>query len=80
MEHYPALRSLIYHSKIEDEQTESPALSSLQRPYDGRWFKCKRPFITTGGELTLDMLDLSFNATPRSTMRPSNSRPTTEFT
>ncbi len=50
----------IYHSKIEDEQTALSALST-QMPHDGRWFKCKRPFIITGGELTLDMLDLSFN-------------------
>jgi hypothetical protein len=30
-------------------------------PHDGRWFKCRRPFIITGGELTLEMLDLSYN-------------------
>ncbi len=50
----------IYHQKIEDQTTEISALST-QLPYDGRWFKCRRPFIITGGELTLDMLDLSFN-------------------
>jgi hypothetical protein len=50
----------IYHNKIEDEQSVLSALST-DLPYDGRWFKCKRPFIITGGELTLDMLDLSFN-------------------
>jgi predicted ATPase with chaperone activity len=50
----------IYHQKIEDEDSE---LSSLHKslPHDGRWFRCKRPFIITGGELSLDMLDLSFN-------------------
>jgi hypothetical protein len=26
--------------------------------YDARWVPCRRPFILTGGELTLDMLDL----------------------
>ena len=50
----------IYHQKIEDEAMELTALS-LDRPHDGRWFKCRRPFIVTGGELTLEMLDLSFN-------------------
>jgi hypothetical protein len=50
----------IYHGKIEDEQSGLSALST-ELAYDGRWFKCKRPFIITGGELTLDMLDLSFN-------------------
>lgn len=28
---------------------------------DRRWIPCQRPFIVTGGELTLEMLDLSFN-------------------
>jgi hypothetical protein len=50
----------IYHQKIEDEAKAVTALS-LDLPHDGRWFKCKRPFIVTGGELTLDMLDLSYN-------------------
>ena len=52
----------IYHQKIEDQDM---AFSAASRPaifpYDGRWFKCRRPFIITGGELTLDMLDLSYN-------------------
>jgi hypothetical protein len=29
--------------------------------FDQRWVACERPFIVTGGELTLEMLDLSFN-------------------
>ena len=51
----------IYHQKIEDQDMALSAAISLQLPYDGRWFKCRRPFIITGGELTLDMLDLSYN-------------------
>ncbi|HEY3637993.1 MAG TPA: hypothetical protein VGK90_07545 [Rhizomicrobium sp.] len=36
---------------------------SLRREdVDKRWVPCRRPFIVTGGELTLEMLDLSFNA------------------
>jgi predicted ATPase with chaperone activity len=50
----------IYHNKIDDETSLLSALSDV-RAHDGRWFQCKRPFIITGGELTLDMLDLSFN-------------------
>lgn len=50
----------IYHHKIDDQTSLVSALSDAQ-PHDGRWFRCKRPFIITGGELTLDMLDLSFN-------------------
>ncbi|MGH7827027.1 MAG: ATPase [Candidatus Binatia bacterium] len=29
--------------------------------YDPRWVRCKRPAIITGGELTLEMLDLDFD-------------------
>jgi predicted ATPase with chaperone activity len=50
----------IYHNKLEDQTSLLTALSETQ-PHDGRWFRCKRPCIITGGELTLDMLDLSFN-------------------
>jgi predicted ATPase with chaperone activity len=50
----------IYHQKIDDQASVLSALSN-DVPHDGRWFKCRRPFIITGGELTLDMLDLSFN-------------------
>ena len=36
---------------------------SLRREdFDKRWVPCRRPFIVTGGELTLEMLDLSFNS------------------
>ncbi len=50
----------IYHQKIEDTESDS---STMNRDlgFDHRWFKCRRPFIITGGELGMDMLDLSFN-------------------
>lgn len=50
----------IYHQRIDDEEVSVTALST-DLTYDGRWFKCKRPFIITGGELQLENLDLSFN-------------------
>ena len=50
----------IYHQKIEDASSEISALSEAST-YDRRWFRCRRPFIITGGELTLEMLDLSYN-------------------
>ena len=50
----------IYHQKIEDEEYDSVSLDR-DHAYDRRWFKCRRPFIITGGELGLDMLDLSYN-------------------
>lgn len=36
-----------------------------QEELDARWVPCKRPFVVTGGELTLEMLDLRFNNTAR---------------
>ncbi len=33
--------------------------------YDRRWVRCHRPAIVVGGELTLDGLDLTYNATNR---------------
>jgi hypothetical protein len=31
--------------------------------YDARWVPCRRPFVVTGGELTLEMLDLRYEPT-----------------
>ena len=53
----------IYHQPVENEAPASAL--SFEPTYDGRWIKCKRPFITTGGELTLEMLDLNYNATSK---------------
>jgi hypothetical protein len=33
------------------------------KEYDARWVPCRRPFVTTGGELTLEMLDLRYDST-----------------
>ncbi|MEW5979826.1 MAG: ATP-binding protein [Acidobacteriota bacterium] len=38
----------------------SPILSDAE-DFDQRWVRCRRPFVFTGGELTLEMLDLSYN-------------------
>ncbi|MBX9601311.1 MAG: hypothetical protein K2X35_09910 [Bryobacteraceae bacterium] len=50
----------IYHQRIE-EATSLLSAVSTEMSYDCRWFRCKRPFIITGGELSLDMLDLCLN-------------------
>jgi predicted ATPase with chaperone activity len=47
----------IYHQLAEEERGPDH-----EAERDGRWARCKRPFIASGGELTLSMLDLSFNA------------------
>lgn len=48
----------IYHKRIEDEVDSSLV---FEHTYDARWFRCQRPFVVTGGELSLDMLDLAYN-------------------
>lgn len=50
----------IYHQRVDEDVPEISAFHQ-EREFDGRWFKARRPFIMSGGELTLDMLDLSYN-------------------
>lgn len=49
------------HREVEVSNDE-PARPTLRRSKnDRRWVPCKRPVVVTGGELTMDMLDLKFN-------------------
>jgi hypothetical protein len=48
------------HKRIE-KNVEGQARTLRREDLDLRWVPCRRPFIVTGGELTLEMLDLSFN-------------------
>ena len=49
--------------KRAERSSEASSRSTLRREdFDQRWVPCRRPFIVAGGELTLEMLDLSFNA------------------
>jgi len=42
--------------------SEQQSMSFLRHEeYDARWVPCRRPFILTGGELTLEMLDLRYD-------------------
>jgi hypothetical protein len=52
------------HVKLNLEPEKQPGSRSLIRAEesDGRWVPCQRPFIVTGGELTLEMLDLRYDA------------------
>jgi predicted ATPase with chaperone activity len=50
----------LYHKRsTADDFLEG--LITKQRRYDGRWARCQRPFLTSGGELGLDMLELRLN-------------------
>ncbi|SEK53878.1 ATPase [Roseovarius nanhaiticus] len=54
----------IVHSKAEAE-TDDPNSLRRRRTFDARYIRCERPTVITGGELTLDMLDLVYNPTAR---------------
>ena len=51
---------------VEIEQEEKSQAPSIRRDsVDRRWVPCERPVVITGGELTLEMLDLKFNSQAR---------------
>ncbi|MBK8639737.1 MAG: hypothetical protein IPN92_16220 [Chromatiaceae bacterium] len=53
------------HVPLNPEVAPAAGSPSLfrQEEVDARWVSCRRPFVVTGGELTLRMLDLEFDAT-----------------
>lgn len=55
----------IVHSAAEDSQEDATALRRSSNRFDNRYVLCDRPTVITGGELALDMLDLTFNPTAR---------------
>ena len=59
----------IVHSKAEEEVQDPNSLRRVTR-FDTRYVKCERPTVITGGELTIDMLDLVYNPTARTYQAP----------
>ncbi|MEP3689286.1 MAG: ATPase [Sulfitobacter dubius] len=59
----------IVHSAAEAEVQDPTSLRRITR-YDARYVCCERPTVITGGELTLDMLDLVYNPTARTYQAP----------
>ncbi len=51
----------LYHEPIADQAEESISAFSRQATYDLRWMKVRRPFVVSGGELDLALLDLAYN-------------------
>mgnify|MGYP001764783038 CR=1 FL=1 len=47
------------------QQTDSGVSLDRGNTYDQRWVPCQRPAVITGGELTLNMLDLDFDESAR---------------
>lgn len=54
----------LVHEPVQQEGRHSGTLDR-QRRMDERWVLCKRPVSISGGELTLDMLNLHFDQTTR---------------
>jgi predicted ATPase with chaperone activity len=50
----------INHDSLEAEEDQTSVIATA--PRDRRWVRIRRPVVTVGGELTLDMLDLTFNS------------------
>ncbi len=59
----------VVHRAAEADAGEGTALRRSVR-HDGRYVLCDRPTVITGGELTLDMLDLTFNPVARTYTAP----------
>jgi hypothetical protein len=50
----------IVHTEAPEQAAESPFVGATPE-YDKRWARIKRPVVVVGGELTLPMLDLTYN-------------------
>jgi hypothetical protein len=59
----------IVHTICESED-DTTSLRNTSNRYDRRYVLCERPTVITGGELTLDMLDLVYNPTSRTYQAP----------
>ena len=59
----------IVHSKAEEDEQDPNSLRRAAR-FDTRYVKCDRPTVITGGELSLNMLDLVYNPTARTYQAP----------
>lgn len=54
----------IHHQLDPTPMNDDNEFSVMRREqYDARWVPCRRPFVVTGGELTLEMLDLRYDET-----------------
>jgi hypothetical protein len=53
------------HEVVAADKEDDYKIHVRPEEIDARWVVCRRPFVVTGGELTLDMLDLSFNSISR---------------
>ena len=50
------------HQRVANNQLQEGGANLRRSRIDPRWVPCYRPLVITGGELTLEMLDLKYNA------------------
>lgn len=50
----------LFDPSVHVEDSE-PVSTARGRALDPRWIRCRRPVVVTGGELTIEMLDLCFD-------------------
>lgn len=59
----------IVHNAVAEAQQDPHSLRRVTR-FDARYVCCERPTVVTGGELSLEMLDLVYNPTARTYQAP----------
>lgn len=60
----------IVHTAASEDTDDPTSLRKTGNRFDARYVYCDRPTVITGGELSLDMLDLTYNATARTYTAP----------
>ena len=50
------------HRRVEDAPEQQGVANLRRSRVDARWVACYRPLVVTGGELTIEMLDLKYNS------------------
>jgi hypothetical protein len=60
----------IVHSAAQASVEDPTSLRRTGNRFDNRYVYCERPTVITGGELSLDMLDLTYNPTARTYQAP----------
>ncbi len=60
----------IVHRVAETSEDNPSLLRQSGNRFDNRYVYCERPTVITGGELTLDMLDLKYNPVSRTYQAP----------
>jgi len=55
----------IVHENVDAVHADATTLRRAANRFDNRYVRCRRPTVITGGELTLDMLNLKYNPTSR---------------